>query len=53
MENTTADDRRTAEKPTDERPNLNYGLAAEVWAADDPADALARWREQTGEGGRE
>jgi len=44
---------RTAEKSTDARPNLHYGLAAEVGAADDPADALARWREQTGEGGRE
>jgi hypothetical protein len=38
------DDRGTDDEP--DRPHLKYGLAAEVWHADDAATALARWCDQ-------
>lgn len=35
---------RTTDEPTDDRRHLTYGLAAELWDADDPSEALDRWR---------
>jgi hypothetical protein len=38
-------DDTTTDEPTD-RPRLTQGLAKELWEADDPGEALDRWRDR-------